>query len=134
MIKALSFATAMLVATTTAHASETAFLEVWDMDADGKVTMREVDEMRIAIFETFDKDGDGALNSEEYTAFDKARGDAAKDSNSPLLKRAVHGLRRESMDTNLDGMVTRNDMSAALRDWFMSHDKDKDGVLTDGDF
>ncbi|MGX9351815.1 EF-hand domain-containing protein [Shimia sp. W99] len=117
-----------------AMAADTSFLEDWDLDADGGVTWAELEQLRRNIFDTFDADGDGALNSAEYTEFDHARAAAAEASGHPIAKRAVHGLAREGFDKNLDGMVTREEFETALREWFEKHDGNKNGILEKGDF
>ncbi|MEI2685954.1 MAG: hypothetical protein V9G14_06460 [Cypionkella sp.] len=42
------------------------FMEQWDMDSDGKVTLAEVTEMRGNIFAMFDTDSDGSLSAAEW--------------------------------------------------------------------
>ncbi|MBO9476650.1 EF-hand domain-containing protein [Shimia sp. R11_0] len=106
----------------------------WDMDADGTITWAEVEETRKRIFETFDKDGDGALDNAEYTAFDEARAAEAESNPTSLAKRAVAGLSRANTDLNLDGRVTRAEMDTAMRAWFDNIDKDGDGVITKGEY
>ncbi len=106
----------------------------WEFGADGTISWTDVEALRKRIFETFDADGDGALSNEEYTAFDKARSDAAQSGASSLLLRAVTGLGRENTDLNLDGSVTRSEMETALRAWFEHIDTNKDGVIIKGEY
>ncbi|MCK0126605.1 hypothetical protein MWU76_19600 [Gelidibacter sp. F2691] len=49
------------------------FLEMWDLDENGSVSIEEVRERRGDIFTTFDADDDGILTAEEYVLFDEAR-------------------------------------------------------------
>lgn len=49
------------------------FLEMWDLDENGSVSIEEVRERRDDIFTTFDADDDGILTAEEYVLFDEAR-------------------------------------------------------------
>ncbi|TCL00388.1 EF hand domain-containing protein [Shimia isoporae] len=114
-----------------AHAED---LSKWEFGINGNLTWDDVQSLRIKIFETFDADGDGALNSEEYTTFDKARREAANNTDSSFLLRSVDGMSRQYMDANLDGKVTRAEMDQALNTWFASVDKDADGIITKGNF
>ena len=127
------FAALVLVASQS-FAADTNFMENWDLDNDGVVTWSDLQHLQRRIFETFDTDGDGALNSAEYTEFDKARAAAAESSGNPIALRAVNGLSRDRFDRNLDGQVTRDEFETALREWFTRHDGNKDGVLGAGDF
>ncbi|MBO9472899.1 hypothetical protein J7413_05050 [Shimia sp. R10_1] len=106
----------------------------WDLDADGTITWAEMEDMRKRTFETFDTNQDGKLDNAEYSAFDDARAQNAKDHPSSLSNRAVLGLGRGTMDINLDGDVTRDEMTTRLREWFTSMDKDGDNILTKGEY
>jgi len=119
---------------TQAGAADASFLEDWDLDSDGVITLEELEKFRGKVFQTFDTNQDGVLDSAEYTVFDQARADAAEKNPSALLQRAVNGLSRTSTDLNLDGQVTREEFAQALLAWFRSHDRDNDGVLSPGDF
>lgn len=49
------------------------FLDNWDLNEDGSVSLAEAEERRSDIFASFDANEDGALDSEEYQLFDEAR-------------------------------------------------------------
>ncbi|UWQ08419.1 hypothetical protein K3X41_02120 [Aliiroseovarius crassostreae] len=49
------------------------FIEMWDLNEDGQVTLDEARERRGDIFYTFDSNDDGVLSAEEYEPFDQAR-------------------------------------------------------------
>ena len=121
-----------VLASTTFGAAET--YQLWDSDADKHVTAAEVEERLGNVFGQFDKDGDGALNAEEYDAFDKAREDEAAKHGTSLALRAVTGLARGSTDKNYDGMVTREELLTAGRNWFNSMDRNGDGQIDSQDF
>lgn len=122
------------LACTTALSAQAADISNWSLGAEGSITWNDVAELRKTIFVTFDTNTDGALSNEEYTAFDKARAEAADKDASSLLLRAVSGLGRENTDLNLDGSVTRSEMETALRSWFEQVDANKDGVITKGEY
>jgi hypothetical protein len=108
--------------------------ETWDLNADGTITWAEMEDMRKRTFESFDANQDGKLDNLEYDAFDAARAEAAEANPTSLSKRAVLGLGRAETDLNLDGFVTRDEMTTRLRAWFTSIDKDGDGVITKGEY
>ncbi len=129
-----SLVLAGFLACTTAFTAQAADISSWSFGSDGTITWADVEELRKTIFETFDTDGDGALSNEEYTAFDKARAEAADKDASSLLLRAVSGLGRENTDLNLDGSVTRSELETALRSWFERVDANNDGVINKGEY
>lgn len=131
---AIALTVALSAVLSPVQADDSNFLVDWDLDADGTVTWAELQSLRRQIFETFDKDGDGALDSAEYTEFDKARAAAAAQTGSPLARRAVHGFARDRFDKNLDGKVTREEFEQALREWFTANDGNKNGSLEPGDY
>lgn len=49
------------------------FIENWDQDGDGVVTLAEVTQKRGEVFYMFDQDEDGMLSAEEYVMFDETR-------------------------------------------------------------
>ncbi|WP_424942223.1 EF-hand domain-containing protein [Aliiroseovarius crassostreae] len=49
------------------------FMEMWDLNEDGQVTLDEATERRSDIFYMFDSDEDGVLTAEEYVNFDETR-------------------------------------------------------------
>ncbi len=120
------------------------FIQNWDQDEDGKVTLEEATEKRGNIFVTFDADDDGILTPEEYAEFDAARqadmadlkkggghgGGGMKDP----TKRPSYGMTLEFNDVNGDGNVSREEFLARTPDWFALLDRNGDGVVTPDDF
>ena len=129
-----TFALASFLALSSAASAQASDISSWSFGSGDTIAWSDVEELRKTIFETFDVDSDGELNSEEYTAFDKARAEAADKDASSLLLRAVSGLGRENTDLNLDGSVTRSELETALRTWFERVDANKDGVITKGEY
>ncbi|MCI2400577.1 hypothetical protein [Aliiroseovarius subalbicans] len=77
MKRALTLTTAMIVALALPAMAENVpgahFIENWDLDESGGVTLEEARERRGDIFTTFDADEDGIMSDEEYDMFDEAR-------------------------------------------------------------
>ena len=118
------------------------FVENWDYDGDGKVSLDEATERRGDIFTSFDENEDGVLTPEEYDAFDAAR---AADMENNQEANGGHGvgggmmgyersMTREVADTNADGVVTRDEFVTGTIGWFTMRDRDGDGFITLADF
>lgn len=138
MPRLLTLSSAAVLTAVTVFASGTSGVaqtyQLWDLDADKRVTATEIEERLSNVFGQFDKDGDGALNAEEYDAFDKARDAEAAEHGTSLALRAVTGLSRGFTDTNYDGMVTREELLSTGRNWFNSMDRNGDGQIDALDF
>lgn len=117
--------------TTTTQPTE---FRLWDLDQDKRVTLTEIENRLLAVFTEFDKNGDGALDTEEYNAFDAAREAEAAEHKTSLSLRAVTGLSRGYTDTNFDGRVTREELLEAGRNWFNGMDRNNDGQIDAQDF
>lgn len=117
-----------------ADTTEVTEFRLWDLDKDKRVTLTEIENRLLAVISQYDKDGDGALNNEEYDAFDAAREAEAKEHKTSLTLRAVGGLSRGMVDTNYDGKVTREELLEAGRRWFTSMDRNGDGQIDANDF
>lgn len=117
------------------------FIENWDMNEDGQVTLVEATERRGDIFITFDEDDDGFLSASDYAMFDEARAnDHANDGQGQGRGRG-HGQDREGQgmtmdfnDVNGDGQVSRDEFMARTKDWYAQMDRNGDGTITTADF
>lgn len=113
------------------------FMENWDIDADGRVTLAEAESRRGDVFASFDADEDGALRGPEYDLFDQAR---AQDQQGQGHGKgngygaADEGMARAFNDTNSDGAVGRDEFLARTAAWLQMMDRDGDGAVTKGDF
>lgn len=134
MPRLLPLSLAAFMAAGPVFASQGTEFKLWDLDTDKRVTMTEIERRLGAVFSQFDKDGDGALNAEEYDAFDKLRDEEAAKHGTSLSLRAVAGLSRGFTDTNFDGKVTREELLNAGREWFTSMDRNGDGQIDAQDF
>ncbi len=110
------------------------FLQNWDLDADGQVTLAEVAAKRGDIFAMIDADGSGSLDAAEFAEFDRMRADqhAAKGQggNGPgdeMMSLAAN-------DGNGDGSVSADEFAAQDAAFFAAMDRSGDGVLTGDDF
>lgn len=113
------------------------FIENWDLDANGAVTLAELTEKRGDVFYTFDSDDDGMLTAEEYSYFDDARKvdmqNNAERSGGKMGK-VQKGMTIEYNDTDGDGSVSRNEFLANTTDWLAIIDQDGSGDVTFADF
>ncbi len=136
--------TAALLATSVAAGGTPGkgFLENWDDNADGVVTLAEVSEKRENVFYTFDEDGDGVITGAEYVAFDEAR--AADQANeggnggggnggNGRVKPSV-GMTLEFNDVDGDGNVSFDEFTGQSEAWFAILDRNGDGEVTTADF
>jgi len=120
------------------------FIENWDTNEDGQVTLIEATERRGDIFLTFDEDDDGFLSSSDYAMFDEARAndrDSMKEAGQGQGRGQGHGQGREGQgmtmdfnDVNGDGQVSRDEFMARTKDWYAQMDRNGDGTVTTADF
>lgn len=114
------------------------FLENWDLNKDGIVTVEEATEMRNDVFYTFDSDENGELNDEEHQMFDEARdNDVNEMPEGPprrIIQMIADGMSKPVNDANGDGVVTGAEFEAGAAIWLQSIDKTGDGIITIDDF
>ncbi|MDA5093430.1 EF-hand domain-containing protein [Aliiroseovarius sp. KMU-50] len=131
------------------------FIEMWDLNEDGQVTLDEARERRGDIFYMFDADEDGVLTAEEYVNFDEARtidmqehgigqgagqgkcmgkGQGMRAGTAPGEHSAARSMERQNADLDGDGQVTRDEFLKGVDNWFPGQDRNGDGVITSSDF
>jgi len=116
------------------------FVENWDLDGDGQVTLAEAQERRTDVFASFDADEDGVLSAEEYIMFDEARAnDMAENAGghgkgNKAMQQAVNGMSLEFNDTDGNGSVSQEEFIANTGAWIEMMDKNGDGIVTTDDF
>ena len=114
------------------------FLQNWDLDGNGEVTVAEAVEMRNNVFYTFDANEDGQLDAEEHALFDEARDNdvTAVPEGKPrqIIQMIADGMSKPANDTNNDGIVTGAEFEAGAAAWLAEIDKTGDGVVTIADF
>lgn len=113
------------------------FIESWDGDMDGIVTVEEATARRGDVFFIFDANEDGLIDAEEYVAFDETR---ARDMEGQgghgqgAMRRADEGMTLFFNDVDADGTVSRDEFLAQVPAWIALMDQDGDGVVTTADF
>jgi Ca2+-binding EF-hand superfamily protein len=114
------------------------FIENWDLNGDGVVTVEEARSRRSDVFASFDANEDGFLDAQEYKVFDEARAlDQAE--NEPQGRgrgnqNPANGMRLEVNDTNGDGKVSEAEFMDNAASWIEMIDRNGDGVVTRADF
>jgi hypothetical protein len=111
------------------------FLENWDQDGNGAVTLAEAEQRRSDVFLSFDANDDGALDAEEYAMFDEARAnDMAGSDAGNGMKRVQEGMTLTFNDIDADGHVSQAEFLARTADWLALIDRNGDGSITAQDF
>ncbi|POF28778.1 EF-hand domain-containing protein [Roseibium marinum] len=114
------------------------FIENWDLDSDGEVTVEEARLRRSDVFASFDANDDGYLDAEEYELFDEARAlDMAENEPAGMGRGArnpANGMRLEVNDNDGDGKVSQAEFLDNAPDWIMKIDRNGDGVVSLADF
>lgn len=95
--KALFLAASMLAlapvpAALAADDFQTHFMSNWDADSDGKVTLKEAQERREAIFASFDADEDGFLTDPELATMDEMRENEHANMENPPARGQGKGM------------------------------------------
>jgi uncharacterized protein (DUF2141 family) len=113
------------------------FIENWDQNGDGVVTLDELKQKRGDVFYTFDSDENGFLNAEEYSYFDDARQadmEGQDEQEQAKGKRVQKGMVLAFNDTNADGQVSKAEFLEKAEDWLALIDRDGSGDVTTADF
>ena len=113
------------------------FIENWDLNEDGTVSLQEITERRDMVFVMFDNDENGFLSAEEYVLFDETRAaDMANNAggNGQGGGRMQVGLTLEFNDIDGDGSVSKEEFVGQSAAWVTEVDRDGDGAITADDF
>ncbi len=84
-----------------------------DINKDGKLDMKELDDAALKIFKKYDRNGDGYLDKSEFMAIAGATS------------------RFEDLDTNQDGKLDMKELRDAASGKFDLYDKNHSGALDD---
>lgn len=119
------------------------FMLNWDLNADGAITMAELEERRDIVFNMFDNDQSGVLDAVEYGYFDETReADMANNAGHEGggghgqggMGRVVNGLTQAYNDTDGDGIVSFEEFIGQTPAWFAMIDRNASGEITADDF
>jgi len=113
------------------HAKRT-FLETYDTDGDGQVTLAEFAVEREKGFQIRDADGDSAVHEEEYVSEYEARLEQdLKAQRERQIKQAY--VRFDVLDTDDDDVISLAEFSASGSNMFTDLDTNGDGIVNAGD-
>lgn len=115
------------------------FMENWDLDANGTVTVEELQMRRGDVFTTFYSNEDGFIDAAEYVMFDEARAadmenNAGHAGHGQQGDYAAGGMALQANDADADGKVSREEFVQGAVSWAAMLDRDQDGAVTAGDF
>lgn len=112
------------------------FVENWDLNGDGEVTVDEAAERRDDVFATFDANEDGILDAEEYVLFDQARAadQAGRPGHAKGRRNPAQGMALEANDLDGDGQVSHDEFVGRAEAWVTEIDRNGDGTVTLADF
>lgn len=133
LLAAIAAATLVAPAIAADSISLSHFLEQWDGNNDGVVTLAEIKQGREHRFYAFDANADGYLDRDEYARFDKVRdaGIARFSAEEQVkIRQIADGLTLPRNDTDGDGRVSRAEFIDGSAAWMKAIDKDGDGQLT----
>lgn len=143
-MKRTILAAAMMTATIATVSAQGApgahFLENWDLNQDGVVSLEDATEQRSDVFAMFDADENGSLSAEEYKLFDETREEDMKQNAAGHgqgkggMGRAQEGLTMAYNDVDGDGLVTKDEFVGKTADWLAMMDRDGDGFVNASDF
>ncbi|KIC20189.1 EF-hand domain-containing protein [Leisingera sp. ANG-Vp] len=107
-------------------------LKAMDLNGDGKVTVSEAVEARVATFDSADTDGNGSLDKAEHTAMLEALKSQRKRGGSG--KRAGDADPFAFTDADGSGSISKEEFRLIAQQFFTRVDADGNGELTRSDF
>ncbi|WP_209007952.1 EF-hand domain-containing protein [Roseibium litorale] len=113
------------------------FIESWDQDGDGYVTLTEAESRRSDVFAAFDANDDGYLDAEEYVLFDEARETDMRENGghqNGMGMNPANGMRLQANDADGDGKVSKDEFVGNTKLWMTRLDRTGDGRVGLEDF
>lgn len=132
------------------------FIDNWDIDEDGAVSLAEAVERRTDFFVAYDSDENNILDAEEYALFDEARATGEADgviqdnagaggtggANTPqgnpevkkALKKVLIGMTLEYNDADGNGVVSLEEFLGKTAGWVAMLDRNGDEAISTADF
>ncbi|WP_321490016.1 hypothetical protein [uncultured Hyphomonas sp.] len=116
----------------TAGHSKRAFVETYDIDGDGNVTLAEFTAEREKGYHVRDADGDGTVHEEEYVSEYEGRlVKELKERHDMQIKQAY--VRFDVLDTDDDATITLSEFNASGDRMFSDLDTNGDGTVNEAD-
>ncbi len=116
------------------------FVEEWDQNADGTVTVDDIATRRADLFIMFDQSNDGQIDAEEQVLMAETiagvQGNHEGEGHGTGGPgQMIHGaMTLEYNDTDADGIISAAEFDAGSPKLFAELDADADGVVTPADF
>ena len=117
------------------------FMENWDINEDGVLSLEDAMEKRSDVFVMFDMDENGSLSAEEYKLFDQTRNEDMEQNaggrighGNRAMENVQKGLLLTFNDVDGDGNVTKEEFVGCSQDWMEMLDRNGDGIVTSKDF
>jgi hypothetical protein len=112
--------------------SKRAFVETYDTDGDGHVTLAEFTAERETAYRDRDANGDGAVHEEEYVSEYEGRLEQElKERHDMQIKQAY--VRFDVLDADDDENITLTEFNASGNRMFSKLDTNGDGVVDEKD-
>ena len=137
-------AVALSLSATVASAGEVPgahFVQAWDLNGDGHVSLADAREQRANVFAMFDESEDGVMDESEFATFAEHRaadaqeqGEAGGKAAKERRKKMGQGMGLAFNDANGDGKVTLEEFVAGTKAWLAMIDRNGDGRIDLSDF
>lgn len=111
---------------------EPVFMDGWDANEDGTVTLSEARDHRLDLFDGLDENEDGQITAAEFRTFLDNTTMAPDEATN--RQRGLYGMTLSFNDANQDGVVTKAEFLTQTQAWLAFMDRSGDGVVNAQDF